>query len=212
MPCSPRPPPSASQPAPATTVPPQCTTVRSRSPHGDPPAHTCMGLGTRTTHAPHPHVRAESPAAHACLLTASPPTCSQGHHHLCQRTSLPALPHATHATLAWAGSGGEQADACAGAQGLMQQGAWPGCPSAGWDAAPAGGGRGCVGARRQQEGSLRRTIEGNGGTGKRPSGSTVSTDGLVRSSMIHGKKALSAPQRACRSVPNMTLCNDERQQ
>lgn len=63
------------------------------------------------------------------------------------------------------------------------------------------GGRGCVGECRQQEGSLRRTIEGNGGTGKRPSGSTVSTDGLVWSSMIHGKKALSALQRARSSVP-----------
>lgn len=50
-----------------------------------------------------------------------------------------------------------------------------------------------MGACRQQEGSLSRTIEGNGGTGKRPSGSTVSTDGLVRSCVIHGKKALSTP-------------------
>lgn len=63
-----------------------------------------------------------------------------------------------------------------------------------------------MGACRQQEGSLSRTIEGNGGTGKRPSGSTVSTDGLVRSCVIHGKKALSRlwPRRGWRVLPGGT--------
>lgn len=165
--------------------------------------------GDITLHPPHPRLSCRSyinkPLSSGnvpilCSLRPSrpPPAASRHRHrglshshplapirvHCSQSTVLP--PRAPHAAPARSPTSSSGAKAPAAAQ----AGAWDGR-----DTAPARGGRGMRG--RAQAAGRKPALNNSGkwrNWKKRACGSTLSTDGFVRSSVIHGKKALSAPR------------------